>query len=264
MTYQESGQTSVASNPIVRRTLAAALLLAAGGLLGSACADNESSLFIRGCKLRSGDDCSVDNEVSGTYVSKGFVDAAFYKEFYCDLLVGNQVVQRGSSDQLRTETSRIELYEADVRVVDLGGDPVAYQDGSSVEFTVPITGFVDPGSGSDPGYGLASVTMLDGGSLVSLRGSLAAPQDRTEVIAYVKVRGRTLGGQELESPEWPLPISACSGCRCVNTPDPICCVTPADTACSDLDDPALDQCTSSDVYDCRILGQTCQDFLASL
>jgi hypothetical protein len=253
MTYQENELVSAESHPMLKRGLAVVALLAAGGLLGSACADNESSLFIRACLAEEEDTCASRPDPSSTFIGKGLIDGLYYTEFSCPLLIGNQIVRRGSSDQLRTETSRITLYEANVRVVDVGGNAIRYQDGSAVEYSVPISGFVDPGAGSTPGYGLAVVPMLDGGSLQSVGGQGGV----IEVVSMVTVKGRTLGGQELESPEWAFPISVCFGCLCQDTIPPVCCSDPGNAVCADLDDPITTHCSASEFYDCRLVGATC-------
>lgn len=260
MTYQVNAPAGAVPYPMLRRALAAAAVLAAGSVLAPACADNESSLFIIGCQAPEEGTCSYQPDPSGLLFFSGSVDGAFHSAYSCGLLLGNQIVRRGSSDQLRTETSRIELYEAEVRVTDLAGNAVSYADGSAAEYLVPITGFIDPGAGSNPGYGLAQVPMIDGGSLASLRGTGSAAQ----VISTVIVRGRTLGGQEVESPEWSFPISVCYGCACQDVIPDLCCADPANDACADLDDPVgVSTCTGAERYDCRSLGQTCSDFVAA-
>jgi len=261
MTYQVNAPAGALPYPMLRRALAAAAVLAAGSVLAPACADNESSLFIRGCQAPEEGTCGYRPDPSGSFFPSGFVDGAFHGAYSCGLLIGNQVVRRGSSDQLRTETSRIELYEAEVRVLDLSGNAVSYADGSAVEYLVPITGFIDPGAGTAPGYGLAQVPMLDAGSLASLGGG---PGGSVQVVSTVIVRGRTLGGQELESPEWSFPISVCFGCACQDVIPDLCCADPANDACADLDDPVpVTSCTGSEGYDCRIVGQTCSNFIAA-
>lgn len=256
MKSQENAPAGARPYPMLRRAITAAGLLAAGGLLAPACAENESTIFIRGCLTPDEETCTFKPDPSGNFFGSGFADGLFYPEYSCGLLVGNQIVRRGSSDQLRTETSRVELYEANVRVVDLVGNAVSYADGSSVEYTVPITGFIDPGSGTNPGYGATIVPMLDGGSLASIGGAGTL----TEVVAMVTIRGRTLGGQELESAEWAFPISVCYGCLCRDVIPSLCCAQPGNDQCADLDDPITSHCGANETYDCRVLGQTCDQF----
>lgn len=223
MTYQANELPVAAPTITLRRSLAAATIAVTAGLLAPACADNESSLFIRDCippifQQQSG--CVVPEPNDATFfIASGTHDAALGSEYGCWLRVGNQVVQQGSSDQIRTETSRINLYAADVRLTDLAGNALTYTDGSAVEFSVPISGFVDPGDGSDgeAGYGYANVLMIDQATSEALAGQIVGGGGEMDVLAGIIVYGRTLGGQELETPEWFFQIRVCVACACVQS-----------------------------------------------
>lgn len=219
MTYQANGPATAAPSPRPTRarlmqSLAALLVAGTAGLLAPACADNESSLFIRGCKAYDNEDCSVDNDASGEYFFSGKLDVAVVSSYSCPLLVGNQVVARGSSDQVRSETSRVSLYSADVRITDAAGNALSYPDGAEVAYSIAISGFVDPSDTADSiDYGIADVTLIDQATAESLAGSLA-PGASTDVIASVIIYGRTLGGQEVQTGEFQFPITVCRGCQC--------------------------------------------------
>ena len=161
------------------------------GLFASGCVNNESSLFIKGVlKLEAGD-CTASADASGTMLAGGIMDPALTNRYMAALLVGNQMVPRGDPDQVRTETARVSLRGAEVRLADSEGNPLD-------EFSVDGTGFVDPSGGETPGYGIMFATLIpDSGGLPSY------------VIANVKVFGRTLGGRELESNELAFPIEVC-------------------------------------------------------
>jgi len=181
--------------------------------MGPGCADNNSSIFVRSALAVPTDTCTVSADSSSTVISRGTLDTAFTTEYHAVLLVGNQLVRRGNTATLRTETSRVTFYEADVRVVD------GATNNELTAFSVPITGFVDPGSGTEPGYGLASVVLIDSASAQAAVGAFSA-NDQTvvaskELIANVIIRGQTLGGVEVETGEWPFPIDVCRGCLIV-------------------------------------------------
>ena len=180
-----------------------AFVPAAAALLCS-CADNESSLFVRQVQLESSD-CIVEADPSGTALGEGSMDTAFVSEYFAWLLVGNQIVNRGNADQLRTETSKIRLYEYDVRVLDVDGAIVS-------EYTAPTSGFVDERVGETDHYGLAGAILLDADTATSLGNTAASTQQVQQVVSSVVVRGRTLGGNEVETGEFLFPISICSGC----------------------------------------------------
>lgn len=256
-----------ATSGLARRLCALAMLTAAGGLLASACADNESSLFIRMRMARTGD-CTVNCSPDEMFWTEDSVDAAYASSHSATLLVGNQLVPRGDSDVLRTETSRIQLYEAEVRITDVEGNPVEGADGAS-GYVVPITGIVDPGNSDQPGYNCTEVLLIDGATMDVLRARAAASRSDIQVISTVIVRGRTLGGQEIESGEWSYSTRVCFGCSpCINTSPPACC-SPAEAEamgvdCSSVDDEIVRSCPGQrGVQDCRTLNETCEDYLAS-
>ncbi len=253
----DEGQGSVAATSgLARRLCALALLAASGGLLASACASNESSLFIR-MRMAPTEDCSSITCGPGEeFWTADEVDAAYDFSHSATLLVGNQIVQRGDSDVLRTETSRVQLYEAEVRVADLAGTPV------TEGYVVPIAGLVDPGTGGDAGYNCTEVLLIDGATMDNLRVQAAALERDIEVVATVVVRGRTLGGQEVETAEWSYPVRVCFGCSpCVDTAPPSCCQSSASEECQELDE--IKRTCSGRVgpKDCRDLGETCDEHL---
>ncbi|AUX26970.1 hypothetical protein SOCEGT47_075420 [Sorangium cellulosum] len=255
-----------ATSGLARRLCALAMLTAAGGLLASACADNESSLFVRMRMARTGD-CTVTCSPDEEFWTADSVDSAYRNSHSATLLVGNQIVRRGDSDVLRTETSRVQLYEAEVRITDIAGNPVEGADGAS-GYVVPVTGIVDPGSSDEAGYNCTEVLLIDGATMDVLRDQARASGRPVEVISTVLVRGRTLGGQEVETAEWSYPIQVCFNCSaCINTDPPDCC-NPATAendpdACGDVDKEIVGSCSGQvGVVDCRTLGKSCGDYLA--
>jgi hypothetical protein len=196
----------------MKRVVAQCLFLAAAAgsaLLGGAgCADSESMLFIRQAQARvasGANGCTVDSSPSSLFITEGTLDLAFRTEYHAALLVGNQLVGRGNSSQLRTETSRVEIEGAIVRL----------EDGRNTvwgPFTVPGSGFIDPATGSNPSYGLTEAIMLGstfGNELArDLRQTLAVRR----FTSVVKVIGKTLGGTAVESGEWRFPLTVCYAC----------------------------------------------------
>jgi len=188
------------------RGLAAVVaLLALGG--GGGCADNESSLFIRHVQVPDEASCITEPDPEGTFFTSGFIDAAFRSEYSASLLIGNQVVGRGDTDQLRTETSKIKIYEYDVRILNADG---AVLDGG--EYTAPTAGFIDQKEGETESYGLAGAILVDANTAGALGSAAGGSGFTQEVVSEVIVRGRTLGGNELESGPFTFPISVCFGC----------------------------------------------------
>ncbi|HMI86189.1 MAG TPA: hypothetical protein VK550_18975 [Polyangiaceae bacterium] len=186
-------------------------LAAAGGsalLAGAGCADSESILFVRQAQARiasGANGCTVDSSPSSLFITEGTLDLAFRTEYRAALLVGNQLVARGNSSQLRTETSRVEVQGAVVRL----------EDGTSTvwgPFTVPGSGFIDPATGSTPSYGLTEAILLGSAFGNALAGDLTQRSRVRRFTSIVKILGKTLGGTAVESGEWRFPLTVCYGC----------------------------------------------------
>ncbi|HRI67560.1 MAG TPA: hypothetical protein PK156_25120 [Polyangium sp.] len=184
----------------IRKLIGSLIALGAFGIvLGPGCADNRSSIFIVGALAVPQDTCEITESDTSARVPAGRLDLALSREYWASLLVGNQLVARGNATTLRTETSRVSFYEAEVRLTDSGGADLA-----TGTFVVPVSGFADAASGTEPGFGSASVTLIDATAAQSM-----APG---QYIANVIVRGETLGNIDVETDEFAFPITVCNGC----------------------------------------------------
>lgn len=196
------------------RAGAVLFLGASAALIAPACADNESSLFIRACMSVPPATCGVKADPTAPVLSSGILDAAIASEYRCAALVGNQLVRRGDPDRLKTETSRIQIYGADVAVLDTSGAVLGRSGGGSAEFFTPASGFADPGAGTSPGYGLADVVLIDAALAADLASQITATKVVQQVVVSVVLRGRTLGGNEIKSAEFQFPVQVCKNCLC--------------------------------------------------
>src|SRR5262245_28781061 len=104
MTYPARMRIDTTPGTTLRRAVACALLPAAGVMRAPACVDNESSLVIRACLDALPPDCEIQADPSSPFNPHGVFDLVYQSSYGCALLVGNQVVRRGDSDTLRTET----------------------------------------------------------------------------------------------------------------------------------------------------------------
>ncbi len=182
----------------LRHLVAIAALGGVPAALGG-CADNDSALFIRSViALRGGGDCLARAQPDATMLAYGVLDTSFGGNYVASLLVGNQMARQGDRDKVRTETSRIALRGAIVSVKDALGNTIK-------EFTTDGAGFVDPGNGTEPGYGIMFAELIPADLIAAGGGS-------TRVNASVRVFGETLGGQDIESSELIFPITVCDGC----------------------------------------------------
>ncbi len=179
-----------------RHFFSAAILFGAGLMAASGCADNKSALFIRGVVQVQAPGCDAKADPTTTMWGGGMLDVALTHVYWAPLLVGNQLTERGSRDQVRTETSRVTIRGAVVDVMNAKGDTLT-------SYTTDATGFVDPASGTTPGYGIVWAKIIP--SSLNL-------QANTTVTVKVHVFGDTLGGRSIESTDLTYPISTCQGC----------------------------------------------------
>jgi hypothetical protein len=169
----------------------------------SGCADNESMLFIRGAMSMESGSCDFTADESAALLTSGTYDVAFGQAYYGDLLVGNQLASQGDKTRSRSETSSVTLEGAEVRLMN-PDDSVLRS-----TFTSPGAGFIEVGSGEDTGYGGISVVVVPASSGAD---AVAAEMVGSYLIAEIRVFGKTLGGQEVESGIFKFPITVCEGC----------------------------------------------------
>jgi len=200
-----------------RYLLVATGLAAAASFASAGCEDNDSALFVRSVLAVRSPQCEVQADPTQMILLNGVYDVSIDPNDYTAvLLVGNQLTRRGSRNQVRTETSRVILHGAIVRVLGSDGSELT-------SFTVDGTGAVDPASGEEPGYGLLATTLVD--------KATAQGQAGQQLNIGVRAFGETLGGTEIESAELFFPIFVCTGCL-VSFP-------------ADAIDPTTKQCTAN-------------------
>lgn len=173
-------------------------LACAGASTLPSCATNDSMMYVIGVYARRQGACSPQAEASAPILAKGTLDRAFAGEYRAALLIGNQITERGSREQLRTETSRVVLKGAEIRLESLTGESL------HDPFSSTATGFVDAASGTDPSIAVMYATLIP--------ASVLADLDDGTLIANVRVFGQTLGGQDVESSELAFPVELCTGC----------------------------------------------------
>jgi hypothetical protein len=175
------------------KSLLPALLLTLGSLpLMPSCADNNSSLFVVGAIALDPATCVAKPDNTAVLLPGGIMDVVFTQSYSAFLLVGNQLTQRGSREQLRTETT-------------LDGKTLG-------NYSTVGTGFVNNAAGDVPSYAAMSVNIIP-----SALGSTAAVLEAGTVLAKIRVFGDTLGNAAITSNELDFPIRVCAGCL-VNYP----------------------------------------------
>jgi len=240
----------------LRRTGAAALLAVGAAVFAPACVKDESTLIVVGCLSVPHDTCEVQASSNAAFISDGSIDAAVAAEYKCFALFENQLVQRGDPQTLKTETSRIEVYQAEVQVLnDDPNHPTAY-----AKYTVPVSGHADPAVGTQPGVGAANIVAIDNATLKML-GATALSSNKVQiVVSSIVLHARTGGGQEITSNEFKFPVSVSYGASCQVPPGDVCygsTTMPAPEAC------LLGQ---DENVDCRLLNVcklVCQDSIVT-
>lgn len=193
----------------------AVVTLAGVGVVGSACAHNDESVFIREVmappSVGVGTTCLYTPDPTLPEIPRGRLDVKLSTAYEGYLLVGNQLVAQANPDQLRTESNRIELQDAVVTVTMAGTVGNVAAGTQLTSYTDIISGFVDPSTGGTPGWGLALVNLLPFDRIPS---PPPVPTDGSTItlVAHVKLQGQTLGRTNVETNEFDFPIDVCSGC----------------------------------------------------
>jgi hypothetical protein len=209
--------------------------LMAGLMVSSvACVDTGSTVFIRQVQaVTADDDCIVQPDPSALFRGSGFLDTSVGDGGYqAVLLVGNQMAQRGDAEQLKPETGRIQFYEVETEILDASGNSLGDV------FFQTVSGFADPATNTDPGYGLVAATLIPGSMSAGLSGT---------IVSRVIIRGTSLGGNDVETGFWDFPIEVCNGCLRDS------CLLPA--SCDDDIEPVCNLGQDA-LHDCRYVQAT--------
>lgn len=174
----------------------------------AACEDNRGSLFVRGVVPAAVDTttggCTID-PASDSLLSGGTVDVGLTTGYTLDLSVASQLIARADRSDTQAEVNRVTISRAEVRI----SSSKALR---RSRFSSLVSGIIDPSSdGSTPGLGYVSVNVIEPDLAAELAEQL---QDgsTTELVAYIKLFGETLGGNDVESGFFQYPFSACFGC----------------------------------------------------
>jgi hypothetical protein len=175
-------------------------------------------MYIRQVQAPSKSDCTYAADPTQLHIQTGMLDLAISRRYWATLLIGNQLIQQGSAELVRSETSRIVVNEAEVQVETSRGETIGEA------FRVPGTGFADPSTANEPGWGLFQTILIDYTRSEMIRKMAGfsgdMPINKTiPVVAVVRLFGNTLGGTDIESAEYRFPIEVCYGCLVSFTPE---------------------------------------------
>ncbi len=174
-----------------------------------ACATNDQTIFIQKALAPSANrqmgECIYTNDPTQNQLFEAKADLGVTDSYFAILLVGNQLIPRGDSLNNRAESNRIHLNGAVVRVTEADGTLIR-------EFTSLATGFADPASNNTPSYGIVGIVALDAPTRDLLLPSLPNRLMSKTILINIKAFGTSLGGKDVESGEFQLPMQVCNGC----------------------------------------------------
>jgi hypothetical protein len=184
----------------------AVVAVTATSAMGSACAHNDASIFIRQVfqpPIPSNGTCSYTADISGASISTGTLDVSYpgVTTYTPEVLVGNQIVAQANTNQLQAETSRVLITGAITRITDLAGNTslaatfgtmgeagdeaakemyfaLAQDAGSSGgttllprvnPFSTAEATAIEPGTGTTASYGALALTMVDEATVEAVR-----------------------------------------------------------------------------------------------
>ena len=187
-------------------------LVAAGLALGvvmPACADNNQTVFIRGFLAPSANRqngiCVYSDDPQQPQLFGSRMDVGITDSYFGVILFGNQLNPRGDSLNNRAESNRVQIFGGVVRVTNPDGSLIR-------EFTSSSVGFADPQQNNAPDYGVMGMVVVDAPTKDLLVGALPNRTVSKTIIINVKIFGKSLGGEDVESGEFHQPMEVCNGC----------------------------------------------------
>jgi len=212
-------------------------------LLTAGCAENNISIFVRQVQMPDPESkCFVSAEPTSPTIGSGVMDRHLTNTFHANLLIGNQLIRRADTNSMRSETSRVQFYEAEIEIFDFAGSQLDW-------YTQPVAGFADPASDGTPGWGLVTVTMVSQRASADPRLDIQALGAAQTVVSRVKVYGVSTGGTEVETGFWDFPIQVCGWTSPDDSGQCLACTPPTSP-----EDDIVHPCNygQESFYDCRL------------
>ncbi len=174
-----------------------------------ACATNDQTIFIRAALApsmnRQQGGCVYTSDPTQPELFEARADLGVTDSYFSVLLVGNQLIPRSDPSSNRAESNRVHINGAIVRVTEADGTLIR-------EFTSLATGFADPASTNTPTYATVGIVALDAPTRDIILPSLTNRAVSKTILINIKAFGTSLGGKDVESGEFQLPMQVCNGC----------------------------------------------------
>jgi hypothetical protein len=206
---------------MVRRFLkmATATSLAAAAVASTpSCADNHESIFIYGVVALTAPDCTAKGDTGSKLLAFGEMELKLTSTYGNFLLVGNQLIARGSPGNLRAEPNRVQITGADIQLTGIDGHDFTF-------YSVPANGLVSPTISADPTYAPVFVQIIPPAIGKKLKDYLpsttANATPSLTVLADITVYGQTLGLNDVQSGKFTFTINVTNGGTIVQTYDTV-------------------------------------------
>jgi hypothetical protein len=174
-----------------------------------ACADNNQTVFIRGFLApstnRQNNTCVYGDDPSQPQLFASTMDVGITDSYFAVLLFGNQLIPRGDPNNNRAESNRVVMSGAVVKVQEPDGSVIR-------EFTSATVGFADPQNNNAPDYGTVGTVVIDAPTRELLIGQLPTRGISKSLVINIKLFGKSLGGEDVETGEFQQPMRVCNGC----------------------------------------------------
>jgi hypothetical protein len=172
------------------------------GVLSSACAHNDSSMFVYDvlAGTASSTGCTFTPDPTQQFLPSGVLDTALASEYVATFLVANQMVAQGDPTVPKTETSFITIQRADIRITDTNNVEVA-------RFSTKTAATIPPATGTTPGFVPTEITLIDP---ATVKTQAPGPGGVNRLETTVQFFGKTTGGQSVESNEFSFPVDLCT------------------------------------------------------
>lgn len=181
----------------------------AASAIAPACADNGQTIFIRGFLApsanRQNNVCSYTDDPQQGQLLSSLMDVGITDSYFAVVLFGNQLNPRGDPQNNRAESSRVQIFGAVVKVENPDGSLIR-------EFTSAAVGFADPQNNNSPDYGVTGMVVVDAPTKDLIAASLPNRSTSKTIIINIKIFGKSLGGEDVESTEFKQPMQVCKGC----------------------------------------------------
>ena len=202
--------------------------LALGGVLTSlvGCVDNTVSLYIRQVQSPtvSGTMCTVTSEPTSQIITEGTLDVALRNSYTLTPLLANQLITRSSMEQLRIETSTLNIQGFVIELHEGSPDGPLVGPAFSVYQNVVVPAALAAGT---PGYAFAQIQVIPP-QIGDVLKTAVCRVDRSgvtddcpvprvssvnrRILVKVTAFGESLGQHNVESTPFFFPLNVCCGC----------------------------------------------------